>query len=312
MSLRINSIDRSPAFVVDPAKSLRLNAFDNDSFAATITPVAGVKIARAGSFVSTDNKLLKRALLLTSVAAAATEIWVNNPWAFTVGDALRVIAAPRTAAATELAAIVGATGASLGTITAIELGIMNQTSRITLTSAIVGNILAVNLMGISISYRIATTVIADEIVGLCKAITTALASCDERLRYIQANPLATYAEIKSTKPYEIIEFEALLSQGSAGSLGAIATSTDQGLGKITLSAPVPAALVQGTKIGTVTQIPAGFLDSESDLTYYQRGILPNFGIAPMYGGQLYTNGLPYMDGQIADRLRQMAWMPQYL
>ena len=310
--LKTHSYDPSPSLFRDITNCLRLAQIDNQSFSDTITPVAGIKIAKAGATIATDFKMLKRSTLITSVPAGATEIYVANPWAFSVGDALRVIAPPRTAAAIELAAITGATGASLGTIAAIELGGQTQSSRITLTTAVVGNIISLDLSGIDIVYRIASTVIADEIIGLRDAINSRLARCGERFRYISTVAFPTYVQLASTKQYEIIEFEALLSQGSAASLGAIATSTDSGLGKITLSAPTPSALAQATKIGTVTQTPLGILDSESDLTDYPHGINPTFGIAPVYGGQLQAKGAIYLDGQIVSTLRQMAFDPQYL
>jgi hypothetical protein len=310
--LKTHSYNPSPAVFRDITKNLRLAQIDNASFANTLTPVGGIKLARAGAIMATDFKLLKRAVLLTAVASGAIEIYVNNPWAFAVGDALRVIAPPRTAAAVELAAITGATGASLGTISAIELGVKTQLSRITLTTPVVDNLLSININGIDVAYRIASTTVSAEIDGIVGAINNTLATCGERFRYISAANFGTYVQLASTKPYEIIEFEALLSQGAGASVGAIATSTDTGLGKITLSAPTSAALAQATKIGTVTQTPLGILDSESDLTDYPHGIAPNYGIAPVYGGQLQTKAAFYLDGQVVKALPQMAFDPLYL
>jgi hypothetical protein len=305
---KVRTYSPTPTITYNAGANLRLLQFDADVLADTLTPVAGLRIVRAGSVLARDAKLIKRAKLLTAVALAETEIYVNNPWAFAVGDALRVIAAPRTEAATELAAITGATGASLGTITAIELGANTQTSRITLTTAVVGNIVSIDFNGVSIVYTIASTVIADEIAGLAKAILARLALVDQ-YRYVEANVFPTYVELKSTQLNQILEFEVLLSQGTGGSLGAITTSTDLGLGKITLSAGVGAAIAQGTKIGVVTQRALGIFDSEFDFSDYPQGVSNASAVCPLYGGQFYADGMPYLDGQIMADLPQAQWIP---
>ncbi len=298
----------SPTVVYNTAANLRLLQFDTQTLANNISTAAGAKIIRPGTVMAKDGKLLKRALLLAGVAAGATELYVNNPWAFAIGDALRVIAPPRTAAAAEVTAIETASGASLGNILSIEGGNATHVARITPTTLVVGNIISINFSGVQIAYRVATTVVADECKALASEILRRLSSSDN-FRYIQANPNPTYVELKSPEFNGMMEFEVLLSQGAGATLGAIATSTDTGMGKITLSAPTPAALVGMTKIGVVTQIPQGIFDAEFDYTNYPHNTSTSAGVCPLYGGQIYQSALPYIDGQIAKVLPQMAWIP---
>lgn len=296
--------------VFNPNSLLRLPAFNVELLVLALAMVGGTKVVRNMSTIATDGKLLKRAKLLTGGAASDTSIYVNNPWAFSIGDALKVIAPPNTIAATELAAIVGGTGASLGTITAIEGSVDLQTCRITLATAVVGNIITVSFQGVVASYQIATAVVADENIKLAKAITRAIGNCDS-LRYVSAKSMGTYVQIDSTQAKQIVEFTATIAQGTGASLAVMTTSTDKGLGRITLSAPLAAALVQGTKIGTTTQVPLGIFDGEYDFTDYPNAIPHEHAITPCYGGQFYLNAMPYIDGQITKELVQARFMPAY-
>lgn len=311
MTLQIKTYSPVPKITFNPDNLLRLQGFNTDNLIADLVTAGGLKLIRIGSTIATDGKVLKRSRLLTGAPAGATEIYVTNPWAFAVGDALRVIAAPGATAAVELAAIVGATGADLDTIANIEGAINTQTSRITPASAVVGNIITVDFQGCVASYKVLSAVLADELTGLAKAIAKALYSADD-LRYVSATNMGTYLEIKSTQSQQIVEFTATIDQGTGATLAAMTTSTDKGLGKITLSAPLPSALVQGTKIGTVTQLPQAIFDNEYDFTDYPAAIHAEHAIAPCYGGHFYGDGLPYIDGQITKELNQAKFLPAYV
>jgi hypothetical protein len=305
---RVQTYDQARTVVFNPVANRRLLTFDTQILGNTITQIAGQKLVRAGAILATDGKLLKRAKTLTASAIGDNTIYVNNPWAFTVGDALKIIAPPNTAAAVELAAITGGTGAVVGTIASIEAGITTQISRIALSAPVVGNIITINFYGLTVVYQIATTVLADELINLARAIAERLATVDQ-YRYVSAIATTTYIEIKSTQPRSIVEFAAILSQGTAATVGGIGTSTSQGLGAITLAAPLAAAIAQGTKIGTTTQIPLGIFETEFDFGDYLHGIPTEQAITPLYGGQFYSQALPYVDGQVISTLNQAAFIP---
>jgi hypothetical protein len=305
---KVQTYDRARTIVYNPAANRRLLTFDTQILGNTITQIAGQKLVRAGAILATDGKLLKRSKVLTASAIGDTTIYVNNPWAFTVGDALKIIAPPNTPASAELAAITGGTGAVVGTIASIEAGTATQISRISLSAPVVGNIVTVNFYGLTVVYQIATAVLADELINLASAIADRLATVDQ-YRYVSATATSTYVEIKSTQPRSIVEFIAILSQGVAATLGGINTSTSQGIGAITLAAPLAIAIAQGTKIGTTTQIPLGIFDTEFDFGDYLHGIAPEQAITPLYGGQFYSQSPPYLDGQVLSNLNQAAWIP---
>jgi hypothetical protein len=168
---------------------------------------------------------------------------------------------------------------------------------------VVGNIITVDFRGVTANYTIATAVLGDELTALATAINKAIFRCDS-LRYVQAINMGTYLAIVSTQTKQIVEFTATIVQGTGASLAAMTTATDVGLGKVTLSAPLAAALVQGTKIGTVTQTPLGIFDGEHDFTDYLHTITHEHAITPAYAGHFYVDGMSYIDGQISSVLNQ--------
>jgi len=267
----------------------------------------GQRILRSGTCVATDNTLLKRAKLSVDAPSGVADIYVNNPWVFKVGDAIKVIGVPGDTSAAELAAITNATGASLGTITAIDAGVTRQVSRITPTGLVVGNTIAIDIEGAIVNYTVKSTVIADEIAAIVTMLKTAKNYIDAN-KYIRITPTATYILIESTIDFQLIEFTASIALGTAATVGTIATSTTAGIGKITVSTPPTTALVAGSKIGVLTQVPMGFLDKTIDLTNYV-GTVPVESSAGVYNaGQLQIKQLPYLDGQILSKLPLIAWM----
>jgi hypothetical protein len=310
MTYRVTTYQPTPTVIFNPRATLRLPSYNTDTLANSLASVAGMKLVKAGTILCTDGKQLKRAKLLTDGATGATGIYVNNPWAFSVGDVLKVIGAPGATAAAELAAITGATGAAVGTIASIEPAVDAQISRITLDSAVVGNIITVSILGTMASYVIKTAVLADELIGLAKVIQTAISNC-ESIKYVNATALGTYIEIKSGSTQAIIEFTAAIVQGAGASLAVLTTSTDAGLGKLILAAPLAATFVAGTKIGTLDQTPQAIWDNEWDFGTYPHSIPVEQAITPCYGGQFYLNALPYIDGQVTSKLLQAAFIPAY-
>ena len=310
MTYRVNTYTPTPTVVFNPRATLRLPAYNADALAGSLAGVAGQKLVKAGSIYCTDGKQLKRAKLLTDGASGDLGIYVNNPWAFAVGDILKVVAPIGSTSAAELAAIEGATGAAVGTIASIETSIETQTSRIILATAVVGNIITVDFLGIIGSYTVKTAVVADEFIGLAKAVQSAI-SRSESINYVSVTPYPTYIEIKSGSAKTMIEFSASIAQGLGASLAVLTTNTIEGLGKLILAAPLAAAIPAGTKVGTVDQIPQAIWDNEWDFGNYLHSVPLEHAITPCYGGQFYLNALPYMDAQVAKMLPQAAFIPAY-
>jgi hypothetical protein len=308
MAYRVNSYQPTPTVIFNPRATLRLPSYNADILAASLGGAAGQKLVKAGSIFCTDGKQLKRAKLLTDGTSGDTGIYVNNPWAFAPGDVLKVVAPLGSTAAAELAAITAATGAAVGTIQSIESAIDTQTSRITPAAAIVGNIITVDFQGIAAAYVVKTAVLADELIGLAKVAQTAISS-SESTSYVSVTAYPTYVEIKCTSAKTIVEFAVSIAQGTGASLGTVATSTIQGLGKLILAAPLAATLPAGTKVGTLDQIPQAIWDNEWDFGNYPHAVPLEHAITPCYGGQFYLNALPYFDAQVAKMLPQAAFIP---
>lgn len=310
MSYKVNTYQPTPTVIFNPRATLRLQAYNTDILAESLATVAGMKLVKAGSIFCTDGKQLKRSSLLTDAASGTTTLYVTNPWAFSPGDVLKVIGVPGDTPAAELAAITGATGAAVGTIQSIDSTQEYQNSRITLDSAVIGNVINVDILGMVASYVVKTAVLADELIGLANAIRKVTGS-SESVRYISVAPQATYLEINVGSAKTIVEFSATIAAGTAGSTAVLTTSTTTGLGRITLTAALAAAFRAGTKIGTLNQIPQAIWDNEWDFGTYPNAIAVEQAITPCYGGQFYLDALPYIDGQVVSRLPQAAFIPAY-
>lgn len=315
---KVNYYQPQRTVVFNPAANLRLQSFETETLATSISQIAGQKLVRAGAIICTDGKLLKRAVTLNSIATGDSLVYVNNPWAFSVGDRLKAIstvpggdtAAQELAAINALASNPDPNAGLIGVVSAIEQSESTQTSRIEILSpVVVGNILTVNFYGVSVVYPVAS--VAEAINELAAEITKRLAAT-ENYRYVNISKGSNYIELQSTQPKVMLEFVASVSQGTAGSVGAIRTTISKGLGRITLAAPVTASNIAGIKIGVIGQTPLGIFDTEFDLGEYLNGIPIEQSITPLYGGQFYSKALPYVDGQIVDKLKQAAWIPAIL
>jgi hypothetical protein len=293
-----------------PDNVVRLAALDAQTLFGTIAPAAGQTLVPFGSIVGNDNKLLKRAKLLGDVPSGATKIYVDNPWVFVPGDAIKIIAPLGSTPAAELASITGGGGAVIGTILSIDSSTIDQATDIVLGSAIVGNTVSVEIEGISASYAIASTTLATELNNIAAAINRAAANCEE-LRYVSAASSGTAIRITVGEPRYLIRLSGSIVQGTAASVATIATTMVRGLGAITLAAPTTAAIPNGTKIGTLTQTAVGIIENECDLTIYPNSVPVENALTPVIGGLIYLAALKYVDAQVVQSLNKCSFMPNY-
>jgi hypothetical protein len=317
---KVNTYNAARTVVFNPAANLRLQSFETEALAASITQIAGQKLVRAGAIICTDGKLLKRARMMNDTFTGGSTIYVNNPWAFSVGDRLKGIANASDSAAQELTGINDIINSPdpnvgfIGEIASIETGVTTQISRISMgvSTTVPGNIITMNFYGLNIIHEITTTSIATEIERLARELSAKLATV-ENYRYVEVTNTATYIQLESKQPRMVLEFQAILSLGTATVRGALDVAITKGIGAITLVDPLTTNNTrQGVKIGTVNQTPVGIFDTEFDFGDYLNGIAPEQAITPLYGGQFYSKALPYLDGQIIDKLKQANWIPAVL
>ncbi len=293
-----------------PDNVQRLAALDAQTLAGTIFPAAGMTLVPFGSIVGNDNKLLKRAKLLGDVPIGATKIYVDNPWAFAVGDAIKIIAPLGATPTAELASINGGGGATIGSIVSIDSSTTDQVTDIVLGSAIIGNIATVEIEGIGASYAIASSTLDTELSNFATAINKAISNCEE-LRYVSAASTGTAVRITVNEPRFLVRLSSSIAQGTAASVATIATTMVRGLGALNLAAATTAALTNGTKIGTLTQTAVGIIENECDLTLYPNSVPVETALTPVIGGLIYLSALKYVDAQVVQNLNKCSFMPNY-
>jgi hypothetical protein len=311
MTRRVNFYHGEGRVLHATENTWRLGAIDTETLASTMSSAGGQKIVPLGAIWGSDNKLLKRAVAMGDAPIGATKIYTNNPWAFAPGDVLKVIAPLGSNPQAELAAINGGGGATIGTIASVDASVVDEVVDIAIASAIVGNVVSVDIGGIIASYAIASTTLADELKALAAAINKAI-SYSEDLRYLVATATATAVRITVSEPNYIVDIAGTIAQGSAASVATLTNTIVRAIGAITLTAPLAAALANGTKFGTLTQTALGIFEQECDLTIYPSAIPVETAITPIIGGYINTFALKYIDAQVVNSLTKCAFEPAYV
>ncbi|MFN6560044.1 MAG: hypothetical protein RMY28_009570 [Nostoc sp. ChiSLP01] len=275
-----------------------------------IAKIGGHRRIIPGTFLTAANRVLPRAKIISPYASDATTVIVNNPSAFKVGDVLKVIGTPSSTPAAENAAVVNASAAAFGTVTAISATDGPQVTTVTIASPAVGNIFTLTVDGISFSFTAATTAPTDVATGLKSAFDA------------QKSQSSTWADVDATVNGAVLTFthrqsravftvSSSVAQGTGGSTGTavVAVATPVGALIITASATNGNQII-GTKIGTITDIPLGVVTHEHYLTD-DDGQDMGKAIAVYNMAAINLLALPYIDGHIVASLPRLSFTPIY-
>ena len=277
---------------------------------ADVAKVDGFRRILAGSFLTNSGRILPRAKIISPYTSGATSVIVSNPWAFKIGDVLRVIGTPSSTPKQEADAVIGATAAAFGTVTAIASSSGNQITTATVASPAVGNIFTLNIDGITVSYTATTTTAADVVTNL------------KTLFESQKSQTSTWADIDTTVasatltftqryPREIFVVTGTVAQGAGGSTGTITIAVTTSIGSLAITPTGSNGnQVISTKIGTITDIPLGVITHEHYLTD-EEGQDRGEAIACYNMAAVNLLALPYIDGHIVASLPRISYMPVY-
>jgi hypothetical protein len=277
---------------------------------ADIAKIGGHRRIIPGTILTNTNRILPRAKIISPYTSEATTVIVNNPWAFKVGDVLRVIGTPSSTPAAENSGIVGATAAAFGTVTAVSATDGPQVTTVTIASPAVGNIFTLAVDGISFSFTAATTTAADIAIGL-KAAFDAQKSQTSTWADIDATVASAVITFTHRHPREVFTVSSSVAQGTGGSTGTATVAVTTAIGALTITASATNGnQVIGTKIGTITDIPLGIITHEHYLTD-DEGQDRGEAIAVYNMAAINTLSLPYLDGHIVASLPRLSFVPPY-
>ncbi|ACC81160.1 hypothetical protein [Nostoc punctiforme] len=275
-----------------------------------IAKIGGHRRILPGSILTTANRILPRAKIISPYASDATTVIVNNPWAFKPGDVLKVIGTPSSTPTAENAAVVNASAAAFGTVTAVSATDGPQTTTVTIASPAVGNIFTLTADGISFGFTATTTVPSDVATGLKTAFDA------------QKSQTSSWADIDATVAGAVITFThrqnravftvtSSVAQGTGGSTGTAVVAVTTPVGALTITASSSNGnQVIGTKIGTITDTPLCILTHEYYLTD-DEGQDRGDAIAGYNMAAINTLALPYIDGHIVASMPRLSFIPIY-
>lgn len=244
-----------------------------------IAKIGGYRRVIPGSILTNTNRILPRSKIISPYASDATTVIVSNPWAFKVGDALKVIGTPTSTPTAENSSVVGATAAAFGVVSAISLLDGPQTTTVTIASPAIGNIFTLVVDGASISFTAVATTAAD-VASALKSLFDAQKSQTSTWADIDASVTAAVITFTHRYPAEVFAVSSNIIQGAGGSTGTATVAVTAAIGALTIT---PTATngnqIIGTKIGTITDIPLGIITHEfylSDDEGQNRGeVLPH-------------------------------------
>jgi hypothetical protein len=268
----------------------------------TIPLIGGSRRIMAGSFLAAGERLLARAKVLSPVASGGTKLIVNNPWAFRVGDVIKLIGAAAATPTQELTAIDSGSAANVGTISAISSSSIAQITRIVPPTPAIGNTFTVTLNNaVTASFTATAATVANVTAGLKSALASAISNYSS-LDWFVFNDNGTNLEITTTEPGE--PFMVTATGTSAPTVTVTAA-----VGELTIST-VTSALGIGDKVGLINQVPLGIianefvLTDESSLNFQQ-----NF--AAYNKAPIYSKALPYLDGHLVRAIPGLSYIPAY-
>lgn len=283
------------------------NAFHCTIEAADVATIAGEQELPAGTFLckkAGGHRPLARSRVLAPYTSGATQLVVENPHFFKVGDVLRVIGTPGQTRYEEENAVKNATAPLFGTVTAINSLNQKQITTVTFASVAVGNVFTILINDVPISFTATAASNQNVADGLALALTKAQTGSSP-IEEIEASAPGGVLTLTTRQPGYIFSVSASVSQGTGGSLGTATVAVPTPIGAITITPQGGnATLAIGAKVGTIGDVVVGVLANSVDFSAdeYRH-------IAPYSAGLIYIKALPYIDGDIMAQLPKLTYTP---
>lgn len=283
------------------------NLFGTQIKADKVSRTGGCKKIQAGSFITTEGRLLDRAVVIAKYTSGQPGVIVNNPWAFLPGDILYVIGDETENYVAEKTAVEQGTAPIFGTVTAVNLGVNLFQATIVPSGVTVGSTYTLQIEEVVVSYTAKTTVVSDLLKGLQ----------DELLAYSQQAEHSTIQGITITnnnanlviKAKELGQlFKVKADVSGSGNL-AIAIPFSLGALNITPSAG-NATLEVGSKIGSIDKQAIGIIAKTLYLTDQDNQERPS-DCAAYDMANINKRALPYLDGALVAANQTLKYLPPY-
>ncbi|MDJ0594425.1 MAG: hypothetical protein QNJ72_31360 [Pleurocapsa sp. MO_226.B13] len=282
----------------------------NSLYQAYINPEAVSKVGEykkipAGSFLTSDNRLLARANIISPYTAADPSVIVDNPWVFLPGDVLYEIGDSSFNLLAEQQAVNNATQ-ELGTVTAVNPGVEKFQVTLTPSAIAIGDVFNLQFEEMSIAVTATTTDVADLLQLLSSALTDQRRSHFSSIDAVDIAIDATSLTITAKETGQIFT-----TSGSVVGTGALSIQVAGGAGTLTIT---PAAGNNshdiGAKIGVINARPLGIVAHTKYLTD-DWGLELVGDLAAYDTANINTKAVPYLDGNIVSALPTLKFMPTY-
>lgn len=274
---------------------------------ANLSNVGGYKKILAGSWLTTGDRLLDRAIVINPYTAAQTKVAVNNPWAFLPGDVLHIIGDSDEDYFAEKSAIEQATAPVFGTVVSIDPGVNPQLTTVTPASVAIGNIFNLKIAEVQISFTATTTVVADVVKGLYDQLSLYLQQSEHStLQGIEFKNNTTNLSLEAKEPGQIF-----ITTGSVVGSGTMAIAVAEGIGTLNITPGAGNAnLTTGAKIGSINKPGLGIIANTLYLTD-QDNLERVADCAAYDAGNINKKALPYLDGALVAANQTLKYMPPY-
>jgi hypothetical protein len=267
----------------------------------------GYKKIQAGSWLTTEGRLLDRAIVINAYTAGQTKVAVNNPWAFLPGDVLHIIGDSNENYIAEKNAVEQATAPIFGTVVSVDAGVNPYSATITPAGVTIGSTYSLKIDEVRVSYVAKTTVVADLVKGLY----------DQLVAYSQQAEHSTIQAITIVNNNTNLTINAkelgqiFITTGSVVGSGSLAIAVAEGIGTLNITVGAGnAALAVGAKIGSINKLGAGIIAHTLYLTDLDD--LERVGDCAAYDmANINKKALVYLDGALVAANQTLKYMPPY-
>ena len=267
--------------------------------------VGNYKKIIAGTFLTADNRVHGAAKVISPYTAGATQVVVDNPWSFQIGDVLYLIGDADSSPSEEKAAFDNKT-TEFGTVTAINAGTSRYKATITPTAIAVGDVVNLSIEELSISVIAKTTVIGDLLTQIVDELNLSGRSDLGVLDYLDYTIEADTLVITAKETGTILTVNV-----SVTGTGTATVEVATGIGTIEITAGAGnSAILIGAKLSIVDSNILGIFAHSEYLTDDWRQEM-TADTAAYDTANINLKALPYMDGAIAAQLPTLKFMPPY-
>jgi hypothetical protein len=274
---------------------------------SNLSSVGGYKKVLAGSWLTTSDRLLDRAIAISPYTAGQTKVAVNNPWAFLPGDVLHIIGDSSENYMAEKNAVELQSAPTFGTVVSVDAGVNPMLTTITPSNVAVGDIFNLKIEETVISVIADSTNVADVIQGFYDQLVTYMQQAHHStIEGLKIKNNGTNLTLQAKEPGQIF-----VTTGSVVGSGSQAIAVSEGIGTLNITVGSGNAnLAIGSKIGSINKPGIGIIANTLYLTD-QDNLERVADYAAYDAGNIFKKSLTYLDGALVAANQTLKYMSPY-